>query len=743
VSSNLIQQAKLKLPLPTLMHRLGLGEHAKKNGRCPFHEDAYPSFSVFKTGSSWFYKCHAGCGAGDEINFLEKYKGISRSDAIKLYLGMTGCTPLPHTFWCKSDDAGREPFDWVACVEAITNKRLEQLGDQRWYSRAFCAWLRDNRLIGLHEGCIAFPVHNKGTVIGVHYCLDDGSWRYYPQGTKAAPLIIGQLASAKQVHIFESQWDVFAFIDRAELYTSDTLAFIATRGASNARSVCHLLPERISICAWPQNDSAGDRWLSDLCAEVKVNRGVVPTAYKDLNDWTKAGATKDLLLTTVADSVSERNRESARNQSMLADLAPILEDITAALQRHITFNSEHQAIAVALWIVHTYVIDHLNTTPYLHITSPVKRCGKSNLLKCLNCLASKPWYLANLSVAVLYRKIERDCPTLLLDEAERSFEGGESGRQDFLAILNCGYKRGATVYRCGGANRDRLDSFAVFCPKAFAGIGELPDTTQDRCITIRLERQIHGQRRRFLEEHVEREMAPIRDRLAEWAKSVDAKNKLSITLLDSAFPESLTDRAVEVCEPLFKIAFAAGDDWYERIRGATAFIFGSEEDQNQVTSQLAAIRDAFQEEDRLSTSDLIEKLLDRDDPPFPNWWLKEDKKVVGKSLAKILKPFNVKAKKFRLNGEQVRGYERTDLDPIFLRYCTPIAVGKPESPDLDVLDVSPSVTPNDQQVKSGHLMSTEPRTGSSCPKLSFQYPTTYPNWDMWDIESEEEKVNSL
>lgn len=428
----------------------------------------------------------------------------------------------------------------------------------------------------------------------------------------------------------------------------------------------------------------------------------------------------------------------------LPDLAALLEEITSALERHITFNSEHQAIVVALWIVHTHVINYLNTTPYLHIASPVKRCGKSNLLKCLNCLACKPWYLANLSVAVLYRKIERDCPTLLLDEAERSFEDGESGRQDFLAILNCGYKRGATVYRCGGPNRDRLDSFAVFCPKAFAGIGELPDTTQDRCVPIRLERQVHGRRRRFLEDHVEREMTPIRDRLAEWAKTEDAKNKLRITLLDSAFPESLTDRAVEVCEPLFKIAMAAGGDWYERIRDAAIFIFGAEGDQNQATSQLAAIRNAFEEDDHLSTSDLIDRLLCQDDSPFPNWWLKENnKRAIGKSLAKILKPFGVKAKKFRVDGEQVRGYERVDLDPVFERYCSPIEVVKPESPDLDVLDVSPSVTPDDQQVKSGHLASAETRTGSLCPKLSFQYPTTYPRWDMWDIETEEERVNSI
>jgi hypothetical protein len=235
-------------------------------------------------------------------------------------------------------------------------------------------------------------------------------------------------------------------------------------------------------------------------------------------------------------------------------------------------------------------------------------------------------------------------------------------------------------------------------------------------------------------------MTPIRDELAAWAKTEDAKNKLSITILDSAFPESLSDRAVEVCEPLFKIAIAAGGSWYHRIREATAFIFGAEEDENQSTSQLAAIRDAFQEDDRLSTSDLIDRLLDRDDLPFPNWWLKEtDKKVTGKWLAKVLKPFGVKTNKFRVDGQQVRGYERLDLEPVWERYCTPIAALPAKSTDVDVSDVSSSVTVNSQLHKSGHLISPELRENSSCPNLSFQYPTTYPKWDICDIESERER----
>jgi hypothetical protein len=41
MSGTAIQQAKLRLLLPLLMQRLGLGEHAKKDSHCLFHDECY------------------------------------------------------------------------------------------------------------------------------------------------------------------------------------------------------------------------------------------------------------------------------------------------------------------------------------------------------------------------------------------------------------------------------------------------------------------------------------------------------------------------------------------------------------------------------------------------------------------------------------------------------------------------------------------------------------------------------
>jgi hypothetical protein len=89
-----IDATKRRLPLPELMAMEGLGERAKKSAHCPFHEDGNKSFSVFKGKDGfWHWKCHAGCGEGDEIMFLRKLKEVSLTRAMSLYLEMAGFPP--------------------------------------------------------------------------------------------------------------------------------------------------------------------------------------------------------------------------------------------------------------------------------------------------------------------------------------------------------------------------------------------------------------------------------------------------------------------------------------------------------------------------------------------------------------------------------------------------------------------------------------------------------------------------
>jgi hypothetical protein len=293
-----VDEAKNRLPLPALLHREGLGDHAKKSALCPLHDDEHKSFSVFKgKDGSWHWKCFAGCGGGDEITFLEKRENISRSDATKRFIQMAGGSNGAAPNAPQLSREKRVMFDWQKCVDAFTDDHLEHLGEWRGLRGGFTSWLHKRGDVGLCKNRVAFPVREKqgvGRVLAAHYCRPDlHKFFYFPEGVNTQPFVIGDPSTTKQIHLFESQWDMFAFADRTELYLEPSVAFVCTRGAENAKLVQGLFHEGVSVCAWPQNDGHGMKWLSDLpkYSAVPIAKAITPAPHKDVNDWCRAGAT--------------------------------------------------------------------------------------------------------------------------------------------------------------------------------------------------------------------------------------------------------------------------------------------------------------------------------------------------------------------------------------------------------------------------------------------------------------------
>jgi len=165
-------------------------------------------------------------------------------------------------------------------------------------------------------------------------------------------------------------------------------------------------------------------------------------------------------------------------------------------------------------------------------------------------------------VAVLYRRVDRDKPALLVDEVD-NYPMDE--RRDALAVLNAGYKRGARVDRCK-ENGD-LVSFDAFCPKAYAGLdsGALVATLLSRSITLRMERKTARERAEmWIAPLVEPEAVALRERCEAWgAQHVERLATHRPDLL------GLFNRAAEVWWALLSIAEQAGGEWEARARDAT------------------------------------------------------------------------------------------------------------------------------------------------------------------------------
>jgi hypothetical protein len=71
-------------------------------------------------------------------------------------------------------------FDCPQCVADLKGKDLARLGNEHWYSGAFCAWLHEKKLVGLHNGGFAVPVGN-GAVVGTHHRVEGGHGAIFRQ----------------------------------------------------------------------------------------------------------------------------------------------------------------------------------------------------------------------------------------------------------------------------------------------------------------------------------------------------------------------------------------------------------------------------------------------------------------------------------------------------------------------------------------------------------------------------------
>lgn len=151
----------------------------------------------------------------------------------------------------------------------------------------------------------------------------------------------------------------------------------------------------------------------------------------------------------------------------------LITDLESYIRSYVRLAEACYALVIALWLVATHVWEAFDAFPYLVVTSATKRSGKTRLLELVSFVAFKSRLVANISPAALYRTIDAEKPTLLVDEAEML----SSAKTEFRSLLNPGYRRGQTVKRHDG-------DFETYCPKAFALIGDVHDTLRDRSIII-------------------------------------------------------------------------------------------------------------------------------------------------------------------------------------------------------------------------------------------------------------------
>jgi hypothetical protein len=348
----------------------------------------------------------------------------------------------------------------------------------------------------------------------------------------------------------------------------------------------------------------------------------------------------------------------------------LLDEVYGALTRYVVFPSGQAAVAATLWASASHGQPAWEHATRLVCKSPLKRCGKTRLLDVLEALGHNVLPTANISPAALVRSIgESDPPTLLLDEADTIFgrRRGERAEaaEDLCGILNAGHARGRPYVRWDVSARtvERCPTFAMV---ALAGIGDLPDTIEDRAVVITMRRRAPGERatpfrrRRDLPELME-----LRDRLHAWVRAHLAE-------LQAATPTMpVEDREADVWEPLVAVADLAGGWWPELVRKACRAMTAQADVEGSASERLLAdLRAVFGGADVLYSKTLLGRLHGLEEAPWADWY---GRPLTARDLAKLLRPYGITSKSVREGGvgESLKGYAAEDLHDAWQRYLPP------------------------------------------------------------------------
>jgi hypothetical protein len=429
------------------------------------------------------------------------------------------------------------------------------------------------------------------------------------------------------------------------------------------------IPPSLEVLAGPL------RYIASLVADVDaVDRALIRGEVITALEARKVRAPAKLVDAAFAGIPLKEEGETAGRRLVLTDIPPwpdpvdgaaLLDELAKVFRRFVILPTG-AAETLALWVVHSHALDALDLSPYLALTSPEKRCGKTTTLTLLHGLVPRPVPASNITAAALFRAVEKYTPTLLVDEADTFL----ADYPELRGILNSGHTRATAFAVRTVGDEHEAKTFSTFCAKVVAIIGGLPGTLEDRSIVL-------GLRRKSRKESVERVrlsrlaalLEPIARRAARWAKDhLDA-----IRDADPALPEEInSDRSRDNWRPLLAIADLAGGDWPLAARGAALDLAGAEaEDTGGGVLLLADLRDCFDRvaESSMATRDIIAALTAMDERPWPTH--DHGKPIAPNHLAVLLRPFGIRPKLIRAGAAVSRGYLKEDFGDAWARYLPP------------------------------------------------------------------------
>ena len=325
------------------------------------------------------------------------------------------------------------------------------------------------------------------------------------------------------------------------------------------------------------------------------------------------------------------------------DGAALLSDIRDVINQFCVL-PENSDILMAAWILHAWTHDAADISPILAFVSPEMRCGKTTALSVIGAMAPRSMHNVNVTTSVLFRVVERYCPTVLIDEGDTYLADNEELR----GIINGGHNRlSAYVWRSVGDDHEPK-RFKVWAPKCLAMIGKLPDTLEDRALLVPLRRKQPGEQvERFRADKLA-SFLPLRRRAQRWANDHMARLKG----MDPHVPVALNDRAQDNARPICAIADIAAGEWSKLVRYALVGLAAQSDDEPQ-SPGVMLLRDIAEVLEtrrvvRIGSQELCEALCALEDAPWAEWW--SGRPITSRRISTLLKPYGIKPKRDRIGS---------------------------------------------------------------------------------------------
>lgn len=389
---------------------------------------------------------------------------------------------------------------------------------------------------------------------------------------------------------------------------------------------------------------------------------------------------------------------AGERQSGTIDVSDLLDRVEAFLLRFVRLPSEAASVAVVLWAAHAHLMDAWDSTPRLAFLSAEPGSGKSRAMDITALFVPLALESSNASTAALIRATTDPAgtPTYFIDEIDAKYGPGAKGDEDLRSMINAGHKRGGYFLRCEMLNDTWVPvKRSAYAAMAMAGIGDLPDTILTRSVIIRMRKRApHEEVESYRQRNHKGQGHALRDELAAWAAAIADKAADCRPVL----PDQIADRNADVWEPLIAVADLVGGAWPSRAREAALQLLAAAKSGTQPSpgvQLLADIHKCFRDEDRLTTKELLIRLLVDEEAPWGDF---RGKKLDPRKLGELLRPFGISSCGLRLpDGSTPKGYKREAFHDAWTRYppnsgatATSATTATAAEPPLKMEDVSPA-----------------------------------------------------